>query len=369
MNITVVGGGIVGLWVAAIAARAGCVVTLYEQFQIGHARGSSHGDTRIFRSAYWEGKEYVSLARSSRVHWEWLDSQSQQPIFNMVGGYYLGDDSSPLIEGVRSSAETYDLPLSDRDPQRIAPGADSSISACEEELAGVIFADNALAALKRFCSENGVTLREETKFTRNSVAQDTCVYCLGPWFSEGNDLAPFMSCDRVYCHWFSYQQPVPLLQKAFLLQGKDGRILYGMPTSGGQIKVGWHNYPIIPLQPGIAEDSAPEQYINDIKGALQAITGTSMQHVKSQGCYFTNTPDENYIVEQNSARSWSIGGLSGHGFKFAPALASEVVKAVMSGKLAPELEAFSVKRFDNSTTTARTHVADDDILSGATWSI
>ena len=78
IRLDVVGGGIVGLWVAAAAVRRGHYVTLHEQFSIGHDRGSSFGDTRIFRSAYWEGPEYVSLAHTSAELWEWLSQVSEK---------------------------------------------------------------------------------------------------------------------------------------------------------------------------------------------------------------------------------------------------------------------------------------------------
>lgn len=100
MNLTVIGGGIIGLWIAAEAVSRGLKVRLLEQFDIGHDRGSSHGDTRIFRSAYWEGKEYVNLARKSIPMWEWLNSISPEPVFNLIGGYYAGTANSSLISGV-----------------------------------------------------------------------------------------------------------------------------------------------------------------------------------------------------------------------------------------------------------------------------
>ena len=38
-------------------ALSGCKVLGLEQFEIGHAMGSSHGSTRIIRLAYSEGPE------------------------------------------------------------------------------------------------------------------------------------------------------------------------------------------------------------------------------------------------------------------------------------------------------------------------
>src|ERR687894_422849 len=53
---------------ARAPARAGHDVVLYEQFEVGHARGSSHGRSRIVRLAYPE-LEFVELAQEAFPEW------------------------------------------------------------------------------------------------------------------------------------------------------------------------------------------------------------------------------------------------------------------------------------------------------------
>ena len=48
----VIGGGVVGVSAALALARRKCNVTLIEQFDLGHFRGSSHGGSRIIRYLY-----------------------------------------------------------------------------------------------------------------------------------------------------------------------------------------------------------------------------------------------------------------------------------------------------------------------------
>ena len=50
-DVVVVGGGAMGSAAAWWLARDGRSVVLLERFEQGHARGSSHGPSRIFRSA------------------------------------------------------------------------------------------------------------------------------------------------------------------------------------------------------------------------------------------------------------------------------------------------------------------------------
>ena len=51
-SAAIVGAGVMGLAAARSLARRGWNVTIYEQFEVGHKRGSSHGRSRIFRLAW-----------------------------------------------------------------------------------------------------------------------------------------------------------------------------------------------------------------------------------------------------------------------------------------------------------------------------
>jgi sarcosine oxidase len=63
-DVAVVGAGLNGLAAAWALRRRGCDVVVYEQFELGHTRGSSHGATRIFRLAYPEA-HWVRLAQEA----------------------------------------------------------------------------------------------------------------------------------------------------------------------------------------------------------------------------------------------------------------------------------------------------------------
>ena len=60
----IVGAGIMGLSAARALSRRGWQVTIYEQFEVGTKRGSSHGRSRIFRLAYPDPK-WVRMAQEA----------------------------------------------------------------------------------------------------------------------------------------------------------------------------------------------------------------------------------------------------------------------------------------------------------------
>ena len=68
-----------GLATGRALERRGHDAVVYEQFEAGHTRGSSHGRSRIFRLAYGE-EEYVRLAQESLGLWRELESESGKVI-------------------------------------------------------------------------------------------------------------------------------------------------------------------------------------------------------------------------------------------------------------------------------------------------
>src|SRR2546428_646773 len=68
-----------------LAARGARVIG-FERFRPGHDRGSSHGDTRIFRTAYFESPEYVPLLQRAHRLWRQLEKESGPELLTMAGG-------------------------------------------------------------------------------------------------------------------------------------------------------------------------------------------------------------------------------------------------------------------------------------------
>jgi sarcosine oxidase len=70
----------------------------------GHTLGSSHGDSRIYRRAYWEGGHYVPLLNRAYDGWRALDEQSSERVFVKTGGLFVGRASSTLVRQSRATA-------------------------------------------------------------------------------------------------------------------------------------------------------------------------------------------------------------------------------------------------------------------------
>src|ERR1700722_13338282 len=108
----VVGAGIMGLSTAHELAMRGQKVLLLEQFGFAHPFGSSHGDTRVIRTAYFEHPDYVPLALRAWKKWEELGEPRRTEIIVRTGGLYIGDPKSPLIAGSIKAADKHGLEYS-----------------------------------------------------------------------------------------------------------------------------------------------------------------------------------------------------------------------------------------------------------------
>src|SRR4029077_11106918 len=109
-DVAVIGLGAMGAMSAWRLAARGARVVGFERYRPGHDRGSSHGDTRIFRTAYFESPEYVPLLQRAHILWRQLEKESGVELLTMTGGLTIGRPDGELVSGVLASARLNDLP-------------------------------------------------------------------------------------------------------------------------------------------------------------------------------------------------------------------------------------------------------------------
>jgi sarcosine oxidase len=151
-----------GCATARVLARAGRDVVLYEQFRIGHNRGSSHGRSRIVRLAYPE-VEFVELAKESFAGWRELEQESGQELLELNGLLELvasaAQSSSEALEAVGADYELLDA---DTARQRWPVGVPDGWTALFQPEAGIVRADLAHRAFAESARANGTRIEEET---------------------------------------------------------------------------------------------------------------------------------------------------------------------------------------------------------------
>ena len=110
-DIIVIGCGGIGSAAVYYAAKRGLKTLGIEQFDPVHDRGSSHGQTRVIRKAYFEHPDYVPLLQRAYENWHEFEEQVGRQLYFRTGLLEVGPESGALIHGVRTSALQHSLPL------------------------------------------------------------------------------------------------------------------------------------------------------------------------------------------------------------------------------------------------------------------
>jgi sarcosine oxidase len=118
-DVVVVGVGGVGSAALWRLAAAGARVVGVDRFTPGHAYGSSHGHTRVYRKAYFEHPDYVPLAHHAEALWAELESATGRTLRRRTGVLQLGPADGIVVPGVLSSARRFGLTVEDLAPAEV----------------------------------------------------------------------------------------------------------------------------------------------------------------------------------------------------------------------------------------------------------
>src|SRR5947207_3222147 len=112
-DVIVLGVGGMGSAACFELARRGRRVLGLEQFPLVHSRGSSHGHTRIIRTAYYEHPNYVPLVRRAFERWYELEQLTGRKLLTECPCLTVGPKDGELIRGVASADQEHELEVCD----------------------------------------------------------------------------------------------------------------------------------------------------------------------------------------------------------------------------------------------------------------
>ena len=164
-DVAVVGLGAMGSATAWHLARRGQRVIGFDRFRPPHMMGSTHGDTRGIREAYYEGPSYVPFVRRAYELWDELADLVGKPLFTQTGALSLGTEDAGLVQGVLASAREHDIPVDYMDAaelKRRYPGVLAS-----EDLVGVLEQRGGMIEIEP--ALNGQLIRQRA-MARNSIS-------------------------------------------------------------------------------------------------------------------------------------------------------------------------------------------------------
>jgi sarcosine oxidase len=313
VRVAVIGAGVMGLATARVLARRGHEVVVFEQFERGHARGSSHGRSRIFRLAYAE-PEYVRLAQEALGLWRELESESGETLLELNGLLEIvrtleGSTAATLeacgVEWHRLEAGEAER----RFPVRVPKG---SFAVLQPE-AGIVRADKALGALA-----HDLDIRYGIRKEPEEVDADVVVVTAGSWVNELLDEPLPVKVTRETVCYFRPENGRPIPSLVSFKPGGHTHDMYSLSDPVHGLKVGAHHAgpEVDPNEKGEPDPRLIKQIAT---WARETYRLAERDPVAAETCLYTTTPDETFILE--SRGRLVIGSpCSGHGFKFAPVI-------------------------------------------------
>jgi sarcosine oxidase len=359
-DVIVVGGGVMGTSAARWLTKANRDVLLLERREIGHARGSSGGPTRIFRLTY-HHPDYVRMARRALDEWRALEAEAGEPLLVTTGGLDLGEGgrrSAEAAEAAGVAVERAPAPaIQERWPALLVP---DGVEGFVQEDAGVCLAERTVRAQARLAVEAGATVRERVTVQRivatgtgaevhagdESFRAPIVVVTAGPWAGDllrtaGLDLPLVPTLEQVT--YFRLQEPSPL--PTLIDWDVTPHIPYAVPhpEDPGAFKVALHlsGPPVDPDARSFDPDPDRVARVVDYAAARFALHGDDGG---TQTCLYTNTPDEDFVLDRRGPVV--IGSpCSGHGFKFAPLLGRILADLALARPAPLPIERFLTVRF------------------------
>ena len=367
----VIGLGAMGAATCLALARRGVRVLGLERFELGHARGSSHGRSRIVRRAYFEDPRYVPLLGETYRLWSELEVESGERLLHRTGCLNLGAPDHPSLRGVRRSAEQHALPheLLGADEIRArwpalhpAPG---DVGLYEAD-AGFVVPERCVELMLDRARRHGAELRESEPVLRWSPEAGgigvvtraglhrgrQLVLCAGAWTGpllEGSGLALPLDVERQVQLWFRPERPQRFAagQLPALIHFGSDRAYYAVPAAAdGLVKVARHHG---------GEPTSPDAVRRvshadaaDVRGFLRRhLPDIDRPPARSELCLYTNTPDGHFVIDRHPERGDVVvaAGFSGHGFKFAPLVGEIVADLLARGRSEHPIELFGIRRF------------------------
>lgn len=352
-DVAVIGLGAIGALTMWQLAQAGVDAIGFEQFNVGHDRGGVGGDSRLFRSAYFEGVQYESLLAQARDAWVELNHQSGRQVFSPTGGLTIGPADHPgiadLVERVGSlgpGVAAFDsAQAQQRWPMHQFQTRDQVI---HDESAGLLRADLAVVSAVTLAQRMGATVRPACRVAGVSSTNDTVVIetddrtwtvkraivAAGSWSPSllpGPLKGKFVPRRHLLSWFLSDRTNVPPATFPPFVRTVDGRFLYGTPPLDGEtIKLGGVTPDLIPDADGFDRRHTAEES-REMTGIVRRyFRGINPEAVRSDAYTDLLSPDTHGVVgEMPGAPGVLIAtGFSGRGFKLAPVVAAHLVGLV-----------------------------------------
>jgi sarcosine oxidase len=364
--------GIGGMGSAAIhhlAARGATVLGL-EQFDIPHDVGSSHGFSRIIRLAYWEDPLYVPLVRRAYSLWQELERVAHERLLFVTGSIDAGAEGSRHVLGVRETCREFELPNEELDSLALRnrfPGYQlpHDCVAIYQPDGGFLDPERCIVAHVQAAQRRGAVVQVNeavlgweaipngvrVRTTRGTYESARLVLTAGPWTASllpaiASELTP----ERQVMLWTQPLRPeyfevgrFPVFYVSVSEGGFYGYPAYGIPG----FKIGKYHHRHERVDPRTVDRACSAEDEATLRAGIRCcFPDADGPTLAMKTCLFTNTRDENFIIDilDRAPRVVVAAGFSGHGFKFCSVVGEILADLALDGGTRHDISLFAMKR-------------------------
>ncbi|HEY8382681.1 MAG TPA: N-methyl-L-tryptophan oxidase [Microvirga sp.] len=370
-DVIVAGVGGMGSATCHHLARRGQRVLGLERFDIPHAMGSSHGQNRIIRLAYFEHTAYVPLLRRAYELWRETEALAGERLLFVTGGVDAGPEDGRVVRGCLASCREHGLEhelIDAKELNRRHPGwqLPAHHAAVLQPEAGFVASERAIVAHAQLALDAGADIRAReailgweitgagtvrVRTDRGTYEAARLVLSTGAWIGDHvPELARTAVPERQVLGWFRPKNPAAYRLGQFpvgIVEGEP-QAIYVFPEWGiPGFKIGVYNHfreqghgDALSREPNAADEAllrdAVKTYFRDADGPLLSL----------RVCLFTNTPDEHFILDTLPGAPQVIvaSPCSGHGFKFASVVGEILADMAMDRTSPLDLSLFRLDR-------------------------
>jgi sarcosine oxidase len=366
-DVVVVGLGVIGSAAAYWSAKRGARVLGLEQFEFGHARGSSHDRSRIIRLSYFT-PAYVQMAKEAYRAWAWLESDAGEQLIFRTGGLDIGPRGSPVrmsehVNSMRACGVAFEeLDAAEIRKRWPCWRVGDEVRGLFQPDAGIVAAERATEALRRVAVGFGATLCDRTPVTSMHVfAGEIEVEAGGRRYRAGRLIVAAGAWTNGALAHFGRRLPIEVTKE---------QVLYFVPRDPAAFTLGefplwiwmdepsFYGFPIFgeTKTVKITQDSAGKTVdaqtrgfeedtgiTSRVKGLLERYLPAALGPVDlMKTCLYARTPDRDFVIDALPGHpNVSVAVGDGHAFKFGSLIGRILSEGAAEGC---DLTAFKITR-------------------------
>jgi len=387
-RVVIVGAGIIGLSTAYALLRQGMEhVTVLEQAEVDHQRGTSHGTSRLLRFEYGSDLFYSEMVQLSLNRWKNLERLTRHILYTRTGLLVLGNEgdnytkqSYHILRELGHSTER----LSRSSCNQLFPQfyTDAFNFFTYNTNAGILHASTCLRTVRDAVLDLGGEICESCHVTHitkgnqlrplrlrlrsgDEITADRAVLAIGPWVHRLlGDLQLPVRLTRQYLLYFAHLPPSSFALHtfpAFIASDLYGFPIHSTSTESGSswFKAASHNFgsPADPDEIPPVDERVIAQVVEKLYDLLPALRQAELAQVDS--CMYDVSPDEDFILDRHpdDPRVVFATGLTGHGFKFGLVLGELLSSLLCNTDPLVPMDHFRLARFAKCRKTRESSIA------------